>query len=88
MMNKYDEALPVDEGWAQEHEGEQWTFTMLVGLDDLIECDGIDGMNNMCDEITGVVLSDITYRVGAPGDGDEISDLSVIVETTGTVERF
>jgi len=85
-MNRYEDQLPVDEEWAEEHRGERWTFTLLLLLDDLIFTDGIDGMNEACDLATGAVLTDLVYKVAPHGPGKHNPDV-VVIEATGTVEE-
>ena len=85
-MNKYEDQLPVNDEWIEEHTGERWTFTLLLLLDDLIHMDGIDAMNEVCDLATGAILTELVYRVGEPGPGKH-NPRVVVVEATGTVEE-
>jgi len=84
-MNIYNDALPVDEEWAQEHDGEQWAFLVGISLYDLVDIDGIDGLNEHCDNVTGVVLTEIGYAV-AHNEPDTIPDPNwVLLLATGYV---
>jgi hypothetical protein len=84
-VNKYDEQLPVTRKWAEAHEGEQWTFTMFVFLDDLIEMSGYDEMNEMCDDVTGVTMVDLGYMV-VQVPPDTVDGTFVCIEATGTID--
>jgi hypothetical protein len=57
--------------------GEPFTFKMPVGLDDLTECGGVDGLNNLMDEFfwdkygEECLLGGISYKPVAV-EGDKI----------------
>ena len=63
-----------------------FTEKVLISLDDVIDCEGIDGFNNILEsellsEEASCILSDISYEVVGNHDG------SIIVEVTACLER-
>ena len=82
----YDDTLPVEDGWAEDHRREIWTFRMVVHLYELIEANGIEAVNDLCDERTGVTLSGLTYEIGHPDPEDELGKRWLILEATGVVD--
>lgn len=84
MGNVYEGELPVADEWAGEHAGETWTFRFAVNLYELIVCEGIDRMNDLTDDVTGVILGGLVYKVGRPGP-DDVQGNSVVIEATGEV---
>ena len=75
----------MPEGWAAAHLGETWTFRLFVTLDDLISGYGIEGMNELCDDRTRVLLLGLTYAIGEPRPAGELGRSSLILEVTGEV---
>lgn len=82
----YDDALPVPEEWKQGRDGERHTFRFVIGLYELIDLDGIEGMNLYLDDALGLILTDIHYAVGLPGPGDDLGTEMLLLEATGTIE--
>lgn len=87
-MHVYDGQLPVPKEWVDERLGEEVTIRYVMGLDDLIEAQGIEEMNEYLDQVTGVVLTDISYAIGKPDEDDELGNESLIIEATGILEEF
>ncbi len=59
----YNDELPVTNDWMDEHNHEFVSFQVDVTLQELVECDGIEGLNTIMDERIGVVLSGVEYYV-------------------------
>lgn len=73
---------------ALEHEsGEEVVFIVKVDFGELIECGGIEGLNEIVDEdaydkYPGLCLTDMSYRpVGVEGE-------NVLVEVSAILEDF
>lgn len=83
LIQTYMGDYPVEKKWAREHGGETWRFLYLMTLDDLIEAEGIEGMNDFLDSVLGnVTLQDISYVIaGATSAG-------VDIVATGEVAEF
>ncbi len=69
--------------------GQEYTFNIKISLEDLIEIDGIEGMNNLADEEfeeytgTNFILSDINYEsIGIDKKTGEI-----IVQVSAMIEK-
>jgi hypothetical protein len=89
IPNIYDDILPLPEGWAEEHAGEEWTFRYVVTLDELIDCNGIEGMNEMLDETLGMIyLTDIGYAFATPDRDDDLGDGAILIAATGVVAEL
>ena len=87
-MTVYDDELPIPREWAEKHQGETITVRYVMSLWDLIDVNGIEGMNDYLDDVAGVILSDIDYVVGEPGPDDDLGNNSLLIEATGDVEVF
>lgn len=85
---EYDETLPVEQGWVDEHTGAWVSFRVWVTLEELIWCDGWQGINELMDERIGTVLADIDYQVLQPDPLDEVAPNDILIQTTGQVAGF
>jgi hypothetical protein len=80
-METYGGELPVSEDWVEEHHGEEWQFEIALRLGEIIEAEGIDDMNEIVDDVTGVMLMGATYEFGGTGLPPE----DIIIRVSGTV---
>ena len=90
----YDDAFPLSEetlaGFASGGAVRVRFPAILVDLSDVLNFDGVDGMNNYLDEITGTSLTDIVYSVNAEETlrlvqlGD-INDETIVITAEGDI---
>ena len=85
MDNIYAGVTPVTAEWIGAHKGEVWTIPFIVTLDDLIEANGYDDMNLLCDERTGVTLYDLAYDVVYDADDEVVGNNRLLINATGQV---
>ena len=85
MDNIYAGVTPVTAEWIKAHKGEVWTIPFVVTLDELIECEGYDDMNLLCDERTGVTLYDLNYDIAYDADDEGRGDNALLINATGQV---
>lgn len=87
MTTLWDGEFPISKKWVRKHHGEEVEVRYVMDLDDLINCEGIEGMNDYLDAIMGNgTLTDIAYRFANPGPDDDLGDLSVLIAATGVLE--
>lgn len=90
-MDIYDDSYPVPNEWVEEHlEDDQVAFNYIMSLDDLIYCEGIEGMNDFMDSVLSMrkaVLTDISYEIATPDPEDELGN-AVLIRATGKLEAF
>jgi hypothetical protein len=88
----YDGDYPVPDEWVEEHlDDEQVSFRYVMSLDDLIECDHIEGMNDFMDATLSMrkaMLTDISYEFTDPGWEDEFDKQHVMILATGKLEEI
>ncbi len=69
--------------------GKEFSFTMTVSLDDLIDMGGMDSMNDRMDDEFhaqfgyGKILTDITYQTLSVNKENEIA-----IKVTGIVDKY
>lgn len=83
----YEDELPVNDEFIDEHDGERIGVTYVMPLDILIEVAGIDDMNDYLDTVSGVILTDIEYSVATPGPDDELGKDHILILATGDMSR-
>jgi hypothetical protein len=82
-MNLYEGTLPVDQEWAEAHQGEDWAIQFTADFYDLLDLNSMEGINELADDICGVVLTNSGYRLV-----ELLNDRTLLIEVSGTVEEF
>jgi hypothetical protein len=84
----WDGEAPVDPHWLGTKVGEQIVVRYVMDLDDIINADGLQGMNEYLDNVVQwpFVMTDIGYAVGQPDPEDQLGNDFVLIEATGILE--
>lgn len=84
----WDGEIPVDPHWLGTKVGEQITVRYVMELGDIIDVDGLQGMNEHLDNVVQwpYTMTDIGYAVGQPDPEDELGNNFVLIEATGILE--
>lgn len=99
MTTLYEGDYPVPEIWVENHlEDDEVGFRYFMSLADLIDCDGIEGMNDYLDRQLGLShasLTDISYGLIDRDADINIQDMrealgndEVLIEARGVLESW
>lgn len=81
--------LPVPEATVREWIDRGVTrvrIQFLMDLDSIIEAQGMEGWNEMVDEVTGVSLTDLSYGFAKPDPDDQLIDTVAVLYVEGDLD--